>query len=429
MKVELVQSLAPGAPGNWDIVSGGGASSPSNDMVGALFLEAACTTNDQNISSLRWTFGATDLTTSIGISQGGQDGVANAGIRSMFSNTNCIFTANGTGGQTDPVGGFGSSLSNGIRMTLSSSATANRLMNTLLISGGDSAMKVGNIYFANGDTTHVITHGLGGTPDILIIVGSIDVPSSTNEVDGKGFFIGFWDRTTGNMCCQAYHATTGAATTDNAAFISNAHVGEIIGATGASAASVTVASIGATTFTINFSGSAGNNNMLGWIALRGTSTQMFSKNAVATLPTSTGNTALVSGMGGKPQVYLALPTRMTAVNTAVATDAAGSWGCSLGCTTDFSTTFQGMNAATFKDGVATSVGRHQISNVHGLEELLNTGVADAQATVNSWDSGGVTLNYSAAAAGAFLAPVLAFGLPVSAGGGSHGALMMMGVGA
>lgn len=426
MKVELVQSLCPAATGNYDITSAGGASAPNNDMLGALFMSAATITDDNNIGSMRWSFGATDLVNNLNISMGAQDATAGAGIRSMLSTTNCLFTQNGVGVQVAPVAAFGSSLATGIRLT-TSAVTANRLHNTVLISGADAAMKVGSQYMASGSTSAAQTHGLGGTPDVIIVVGSIDVPSGTNEVDGKGFFIGFYDRATGNMSSVSYHATTGANPTDNSAYVSNASVGEIINAAGTPACHVTVTAVGATTFTLTFSGSAGNNNMLGWIALRGTAAQMFSKTAVATLPTSTGNSAIVSGMGGKPQIVIELPTRMTAVNTAVNSDAAGSFGVSVQCSTDFTTTFQGMNATTFKYNVASSVAKHQISLASGLSELLNTGAVDAVATLNSWDSGGATLNYSAAAAGAFLAPMLAFGLPVNAGG-AHGSFALMGVG-
>ncbi len=413
MKLEMVQTACPiagTAPITYNITSAGGASSPLNDLVGALFLCDAGTLNDTTAASVRWGFGATDKVNSIVITMGAQDATAGAGIRSILSTTKCVSTSNGVGALSDPQGSFNAALSNGIQLSLNPTPSVARLTNTILFSGVDHALKVGTQYFASGDTSHAQTHGLGGTPDVIIVFGSIDVPSSTNEVDGKGFFLGFWDGESTNQSSLSMHVTTGANPTDIAQYISNASVGEIINAAGTPAAHVTVTAVGSTTFTLTFNTSAGNNNMLGWVAIRGISSQMFSGNAIATLPTGTGNTALISGLAGKPQFYLALPTRMTAVNTAIATDAAGSFGCSVGCTTDHTTTFQGMNAENFKDNVATSVADHRLSKTKGLVELTNAGLTDAVATVSTWDADGVTLNYSAGAAGSFLCPVLAFGM-------------------
>jgi hypothetical protein len=169
--------------------------------------------------------------------------------------------------------------------------------------------------------------------------------------------------------------------------------------------------VGATTFTIAVDSTADNTNkLIGWIAMRGTSAQMVSGNGVATLPTATGNTALISGLPGRPQCYIALPTRMTQLNTISESDSAGSLGVSVAGTPDNVTTYQGSSAHTFQYNVATSSAHHQISIARGMLELLNTGATDAIGTLHSWDSGGVTINYTAGASGAFLCPVLAFGL-------------------
>lgn len=413
MKTEVVQTLCPGSTGNYDITG----TTPNGDMVGAIFISAQTTTDNTNVPSLRWGLGATDLTNNIGISIGAQDATAGAGIRSMLSNTNCLFTANGIGGQSNPIAAYNSTLTNGVRLT-TSVVTVNRLTETLLISGTDSAMKVGSQLFGTADTSKVITHGLGGTPDVIILLCSFG--QSVNEGDGTGVAVGFWDRTTAAMSGVSFRATTGANPTDIAAYASTAKAGQILAAA-SSSADITVTSVGSTTFTITLSSAAdATNKYFGWIALRGTVLQMFSKNALVTLPTSTGNTALISGMTGHPQAFLLIPTRLVTSNSVLTDDTAGSFGSCIAVTNDYANTTVGGNASTFQDNVAaSSVAKTMLTNTLANLVVDNAGNADIQATVNSWDIGGVTLNYTNAGASAFQAAVLAFGLPLAAGARSN----------
>lgn len=403
MKVEVVQTLCPAATGNYDITG----TTPSGDMVGAIFENSATTTNNTNVASMRWGFGATDLTSNIGLSMGAQDATIGAGIRSMLSNTNCLFTANGVGAQTAPVAAYASTLSAGVRLT-TSAVTANRLTNALLVSGTDTSMKVGSVFIGAGASSSVVTHGLGGTPDCIILLASFGV--TTNEADGTGVSIGFWDRTSTNQSSVAFRATTGANPTDIASYASNTTAGSILTAA-ALGQSVTITSVGSTQFTIQLSAS-GTANGFGWVALRGTR-QMYTKNILMQTPTSTGASTIISGMSGRPQAFIAIPTRLTVANTIKTDDSAGSMGYSFAATNDYTTTTQGCNATTFQDGVATSNAATMMSNTLANLSLDNTGAADIQATLSSWNTDGVTLNYSNAGASLFEQAVLAFGAQTS----------------
>lgn len=377
-------------------------------MVGALFFNAATTTNDTSVATFRWAMGATDLTSSIGVASGEQDANASAGFRSLLSTSKCIFTTNGqTGNQTDPVGAYGSTLTNGVRMALSSDGTANRKVTALLISGTDIAMKVGTQAIASGTTSATITHGLGGTPDWIMLWGVFG--TSTSEADATGMSVGFWDRTTTNQTCIALRATTGASPTDQAAIVRDNAAGSVLAAA-AETCSVTLTSIGSTQFTITLSASAATNTLWGWTALRGASVQMFTKNLLMQNPTSTGTAALVSGMSGKPQAYISLPSRLTTKNAIQTDDSTGSLGFCTAATNDYSTTTYAAAVNTIKDNVATSVAKTRISASNAVLTLDNTGAVDIQATVSSWDSAGVTLNYTNAGASLFYMPVLAFGM-------------------
>lgn len=399
MKVELVQSLCPAATGNYDITG----TSPSGDMLGAIFVPAQTITNDTNIASMRWGIGATDLASNIGISMGAQDGAAGAGIRSMFSSTNCLFTATGTGGIGSPAASYNSTLAAGVRLT-TSAVTVNRLTNVLLISGTDAAMKVGNQQFTGADSSKVITHGLGGTPDLIILLCSIG--QSLTDTNGSGFCVGFWDRRTTSQTSISYYATDNANPTVNRSYASSASVGELLNAVGTQA-HVTLTSIGSTQFTITQSATAGT-NLYGWIALRG-STQMHSKNILTQTPVGTGVASIVSSMTGRPQAYIALSTRMTSANTFVSDDSAGSFGCNISATNDYSTTTKGCNASTFKNNVATSVARTMLSNTQGMLTADNTGAANVQGVVSTWDTAGVSVNYTNAPGGLLEMAILAFG--------------------
>lgn len=411
MKAAIVQVATTGAATPYNLaVTDGGATPPVGDMVGALFECVATAANNSNTQFLRFGFGATDLTNSVGVGQGGQDAAANALIKSLMSNTNCVYTPSGLGGKVDPVASFGSVLTAGLNLNVTSDGTAGRLINTALLSGSDFAMQCGSQYFAAGDTSHDQAHTFGAPPDAIILTQSIDVPSSANEASGNGFSIGFWDRRANNQVSLSYHATSGAATTDNAAIITNNSAGEVISAS-ADVAHVTITGVNSSKFTITLNTSGLVNCAFNWIAFRGITAQMLSKCGLVTLPTATGNSAIVSGMSGTPQILIVVPTRLTTGNAIQTDDSAGSFGVCMAASNDAITTTVGCNACSYQDGVATSSAHNRISNTFALVTELNTGLPDVRATVNSWDSGGVTLNYSNVNTGGVQAIFLALGMP------------------
>lgn len=402
MKTEVVQGICPAGVGNMDFTG----TSPSGDMVGALFWGSAASANDTNSIQSRFSLGATDLTNNVAVCYGYANGSASAACLGSLSNTHCVLQQSGSG-FVAVVAGYSSTLSNGVRLNASTVASG-RLVNALLISGSDSAMKVGSQQFTGADTTKTITHGLGGTPDVIILLTGNGVNGS--ETGGPGVGVGFWDRQSASQSSINFYSTAAVNQANITAYASNATIAQLIASPSVVSATCTLTSIGSTTFNITLNTAAGSNTLFGWIALRGTAAQMFSKNVLTTLPTATGNTTLISGMSGRPQAVITIPTRLTAANTLTNSDAAGSLGVSVAATNNYSVTTQGAAAHTTKLGVATSVTANQISTTYAIASLDNTGAYDIQATVNSWDSGGMTPNYTNAGASAFEAAVLAFGL-------------------
>lgn len=417
MKVEVVQTGAPLVTGNYDITG----ATPNGDMKGAIITEgtAPAISNGNNVSSYHWSIGATDLTSGhdISLAMAGLDATAtaSAAIVSMLSTTSCLNMPAAPTSTTPPVGNYSSTLTNGIRLNLTKAfAGSNRAQQTMLFSGGDFDFACGGVQFAAGDTVKTITHGLGGTPDVLILLTSLN--QNGTDTQGYGGCIGFWDRMTAGSSSISFMAVSDAAgSTVCAEYCSNNSTAEFLNATGTSTlAHQSVSSVGGTTFAINYSANPGAPSMVGWIALCGIATQMTSKNLLASLPTATGVNTLVSGMTATPQVVFTIPTRAANGNTVLTDDSSGGFGIGMLATNDYvpANTTSAALAATWQDGVATSVGRTMFNvNVGGLIST-NTGANQLtfDMTGGTWDAGGVSPHFPSVGASAFQAAVLAFGM-------------------
>lgn len=406
MKFEVVQGVCPASTGNYDFTG----STPSSDMVGAIFFGSAATANDTNTAQFRFSLGATDLTNNVCVTYGYANGSASAACLSSASSTKCIIQQSGSGAIAVQAA-YSSTLSNGVRLN-ATTISSGRLDNALLISGSDVAMKVGSQQFISSDTSKTITHGLGGTPDVIILLCGSGVNGT--DTSGPALSIGCWDRQSTNQSSVSFFSTAAVNQANITAYASNATAAQLISSPSVVAATCTVTNIGSTTFDITLNTSSGGNQFFCWIALRGTTAQMFSKNILTTLPTSTGNTALMTGMSGRPQAIISIPTRLTSANSLTNSDAAGSLGVCVAATNDYSASTQGASVHTTKLGVATSLTAHQITTAYSVASLDNSGAYDIQATTGTWDTGGYTPNYTNAGASAFESLVLALG---GAGGG------------
>jgi hypothetical protein len=398
MKVALVQVACPASTGNVDFTD----ASVSSDLVGAFFFGGIAATNDSTAANAAWSFGATDLTGNVCIAYDGRDNVTGATSQGLASSTKAVQRNSGSG--SGVVAAYSSTLSNGVRMNYSA-VTSGALTSALLISGSDTAMKVGSVQYGTSDVFQVVTHGLGGTPDVLIVF--VAGNSTGTDVGAQAISAGFWDRTTTNCFTSALRFQSGANPTSGNAYMADVAIGKSL-ANGSVTNTHTLVSVGATTFTLQRP-STGTSDFVPWIALRGTGARMVTKAAMVTTPLATGNSTLISGMSGAPQVILTLPTRLQTANALQTDDTTGSYGFGVACNHDGTTTQYASCISTMQDNVATSVSKHMASNTTGLGVLDNTGAYTVKSTVNSWDSGGATLNYSAVNASALEVIYLAFG--------------------
>jgi hypothetical protein len=397
MKAALVQVACPASTGNVDFTD----SSVSNDLVGAIFLGGAATTNDSTAANADWSIGATDLVNNVCVCYDGRDATVGGTSSGIGSSTKTINRGSGAG--SGVVAAYGSTLSNGVRMAYSA-VTSGALTSALLISGSDTEMKVGNVQFGTSDVSQLVTHGMSGAPDALIffVCGN----STGTDVGAQTISAGFWDRATTNCFTSALRFQSAANPTSGNAYIADVAVGKTL-ANGSVTATYTLVSVGRTNYTLQRP-TTGTNDFVLWIGLRGKGAAMITKAAMSTTPLATGNSTLISGLGGPPQVIIALPTRLQAANALQTDDTTGSYGFSVACNNS-GTTQYGSYIATMQDNVATTVAKHMVSNGTGLAVLDNTGAYTVKSTVNSWGSGGATLNYSAVNASALEFIYLAFG--------------------
>lgn len=404
MKCATVQVACPASTGNMDFTDG--TAGFSTDVNFALFTTSVATANDTATARGRFGIGFTDGANNFACAMDESDATAGAGAQGIVSTSKCILAYTANSGVAAPVGGFSSLLSNGVRMNITT-ATTGRLVSATMLGGPDNAAKVGSIQFISSDTSKVITHGLGGTPETIGILIGAGGNGDLTAISGMGF--GLYD-SSGTMVGGTIALNNNANPTQDNALINSGETGRVLNVAGSSAATLTVTSVGATQFTITMSAAPGSNVLVGWFALRGTSTPMVSKTFLNSSPTSPGNQVAVSSMSAKPQVIWRWCTRMTAAGSVVTDDTAGAFGLGMACNNN-GTTQYGSAFAACQDAVATSAAKNVASNTCAGGTLDNTGAFVTKNTINSWDSGGVTDNFSAVSASALQFAGIALGIP------------------
>lgn len=401
MKAAVIQQAARTTNGTQDWTD----ASVISDLKGAIFFASQATVNDTNTAQFRPLMGATDLSGNIHQTYGTMaDGSTGASAQMWADNTGSLMQTN-----VSPIitmkAVYSATLSNGVTMNYTTAATA-FLENAVLLSGSDIEFKVSSTSFISTDTSKTVTHGLSGKPDIVIIqcavgLSAFGAGSSTNSI------VGVWERggtTAAGLGIRQLHA---ANPTDLEAIITT-DMGHAPGAAGSDAFTMSLASVGNTTMNVVRSLSGSVAMQVTIISIRGTTNALVGKCGVFNTPTSTGNSVAVSGMSIAPQVLFLFGTRMTTSGSVLTDDSTGSFGLAWSANNG-GVTNQMSSASTAKDNVATSVAKCQTSATKALRILDNTGAATVDATISTWDSGGVTLNYSAVNASALKVGYLAFG--------------------
>lgn len=272
---------------------------------------------------------------------------------------------------------------------------------------GDIEAGVSNLTSNNGTSAQSVTHNLTGTPDLIVTFNAgqaANGDANTNTTLGIGFYsstaqVGYTQSVNSAVATNTTAARLSSTTAVNKQTANSANYTY----TG------TISNVGATTFDVTFNAAHTNHSF--YLALRGINSKtLYVKTGTFTAKTSTGTNADISGMSGAPQALLAISTQLTALDTG--STAAASEGFSFGMAAKGSGTTQYGTVSSLTDDAVTPSATTFVqmhSTAYVLHTLTTAGGNNMRASVNSWDSGGVTHNYATSSGAADYVAYAAFG--------------------
>lgn len=293
-------------------------------------------------------------------------------------------------------------LSNGVRINWTNESEEHELVTALLL-GGDIEARIVSATWAS-ETTKTVAHGLSGAPEAIIAFRAV--------ASGAQLALGFWASGGtygyGNLYCADSANPTNvfsAANTDAIAAIMT---------TGSVTNRWTISNVDADSFDASTASTLSSGTLF-FLCLRGTTSPIIAQAGVfATKTGDPGTEAEVDGMAAAPQVLLAIPTRLTSLGT-LAGDSA--YGLIASCNRAGTTEYGGVTL--IEDDNVTPADGPPYSRTTADSALVlmdTTGAEDVVATVASWDTDGITLDYSNTGAAAYRIPYLAFGAAAAASG-------------
>ncbi len=282
-------------------------------------------------------------------------------------------------------------ITNGVRLTWDDQSVGETI--TCVFGDGEIQAAKSSLTSNNGTSAQAVTHGLSAAPDLIIAWGNGNATGDNNGSLNPG--IGFW--TSGAEVGFSQLSGSNAATTTVSARASSTEAMNRVGSGTTFAYTGNISNVGSSTFDITFS--ANHTHVVHFLAIRSTTdTPLYVKAGNFTTKTSTGTQADVAGMSGSPQVLFTIGTQLTAMDTGSTADLADamSFGVALKNTGTGATQY-GVAAVSDNDNTASSSAHtcNQWSDTVGLKILATNCTTDVAATVSSWDSGGVTHNYTA----------------------------------
>lgn len=281
-------------------------------------------------------------------------------------------------------------IANGVRF----SWTDQSVGETITCLMGDNEIEASLVSHAstNVSTEQTVTHGLSGTPDLIIAWGVGQATGDNNGAINPG--IGFW--TSGAEVGFSQQSQNGQTTTAVTARASSTTAMNRIGTSTTFAYTGDISNVTSSSFGLTYS--ANHTQVNHFLSIRSTTdTPLYVKAGNFTTRTTTGTQADVTGMSGAPQVLLTIGTQLTAMDTGSSADLADamSFGASVKNTGTGSTQY-GSAAVSDNDNTTASSAHacNQWSNTVGLNILATNCATDVAASVSSWDSAGVTHNYT-----------------------------------
>lgn len=411
MKVSIVQAAAATGTPTFtqdftDSTTFGGATPKC-----AIVLGSAATANNSSTANIQSTIGfIASAQASIGISDNDAVSTNAAGYANYSTQAYSMpdFGGNTSGDAT------GAMIANGVRLSWTDQSAA-ELVNVILI-GGDVECAVASLTSNNTTSAQAVTHGLTAAPQAII---AMTPGQGSGDATGNARYgLGFWDGTNSKTLAVSLNQTGQATVTAAGHLSSTVAIGVKANAAGFVWTGA-ISNVGATTFDLTTS--ANTTNVMHFLSLRSTSgTALGVKAGTFGTKTSTGTNADISGMSQSPQVVLYALSRTIAVDTDYSSvDNASVLGLGIAAkNTGTGTTQYGTVFGCSVDNTATS-GNHAYSQTSNTEAIRipdasASCAADIEATINSWDSGGITNNYSNIAATGRQILYLAIGADVPA---------------
>ena len=406
MKAAVKQSAMPSSPtANQDFTDG----VFSSDVKLMIPFFTRATANNTTADGAGSSFGATDGTGQAAIGHHSADAlVTTSDVRTQAFTSNVATMADAVG-NASIAEGSGSLLSTGGRIAWTD-WNANELINALLIGGSDVSATVVSATL-NGTTDVPVTHGLGATPDIII---GFTIARDTAGAGTNNYSIGFYD-VVGNTYASLSKREAGSTTTSLVSYLSTTFLAAEI-SNSAVTWSVTVNDIGATTFDVVASAATPNAPttapVVYFICLKVTGGAY--KVGTFLTKTSTGTQADITGMSAKPKLvmYLASDLLTSEIDTVVATNRGESFGFGAavdneGVTEQGSVAAWGNDAVVLGNPTPVTEENSRTSNTKAGMIFNGSGALDTDWSISSWDSGGITNNYSTASGTARLVAYLA----------------------
>lgn len=283
-----------------------------------------------------------------------------------------------------PASAAGTNISGGVQLNYTANTAVNKRFMAACFAGADVMAKAGTVGLGTG-TSAIDVNTVGFQPDAVILFSSNDVVSANDLIFQFTFGACVYDggaytqRSVGMV--ETENATDGAPfqalQTDCAACTK---------LTSASITKMVVSDFDANGFSITPNSSQGSDDVH-YLALKFTGRAV--KIVDFTTPTSTGSQA-ITGAGFTPQFALAVLTNLEAVNGALATSSDLQSGFAISFIGDE----QWSTSIRLDSGAPTTDTGSQCSN-NAIMGASATDCDAIKASLTSFDSDGMTLNYSA----------------------------------
>lgn len=399
LKFALVRKVNPTSNGTYDFTDSG-----FGTPVAAIFVVNAATADGSASVNSQSSFGATDGTRQWVSSFQDEDGVGTTECNRFSDTAYCIVLRSGDNGSNTLRAEFDSWITDGVRLDfINTPGTANLSITCILIGGSGASARVDcKAITATEDNAQDI-NDVGFEPKFVIATHtnqSCDAGTGGFVVNSYGFASNI--NSSVSQCSAGYYYVDNTGTSRCCAEVNDGYIITIAGYSGTDGY-LEIGSFDSSGFSITPRDADGNSNGFKYIAL--TDSSSGGKAQVETIATGTGNKSY-TGYGVKPSFIMLLANQITDVDTAQTNSIKASV-----ISHNFAVDGDGEsshNHLSRNNQSTTDTAQRRDNSIQMMNDD-NDGIG-SESTVNSYDSDGFTLNFSAHSPGSTKVwPVLAIG--------------------